>query len=216
MLSQNLLEATLISELLAEQRCGPYRCPARDHHISAPLLLAGRAGNGHSRARGRKESYSLCPSPPPCLVNTGTSCHQGRVSPADGVRLGEMPSASSTDTAATVHLGGSVPSLLLSPSPPSSSSLFMQLPDSSSLPLPSALLLSPPHLALFNHHSLFLIFSQPLQCLAKKEGGAKVRGKSLNAARVIIGRGPEGPGSWGHVFLAQESWLKEVLLAHSR
>lgn len=119
-----------------------------------------------------------------------------------------MPSGGSTDTAATVHLGGSVPSLLLSPSPPSSSSLFIQLLGSSSLPLSSALLLSPPHLALFNHHSLFLIFSQPLQCLAKKEGGAKVRGKSLNAATVLIGGGPEGSGSWGRIFLAQESWVE--------
>ena len=86
MLSQGLLEAVLICELLAGQRYGPYL--VRGRHISASLM-AGRAANGHSRAWGVKESYPSLPllsiSPAqPCILPT--SCPQGRVSPAEGVR----------------------------------------------------------------------------------------------------------------------------------
>lgn len=88
--------------------------------------------------------------------------------------------------AETVRLGGSVPRLLPSPLPPPMSSLFMQLLDSSSFPLPNALLLFPPHLALFNRHSLFLLFSQRLQSLAKKKrAGPKLEVRASGAHGVI-------------------------------
>lgn len=73
---------------------------------------------------------------------------------------------------------------------------------SSALPLPRASLLLPPHHAFFNPHSLYLILSQPLQCLAKKEGGAAVIDEILNVATVLTGGGPEESASWGHTFLA--------------
>ena len=90
-----------------------------------------------------------------------------------------------TDMAVTVSMGGSVPRLLPSPLPPPMSSLFMQLLDSSSFPLPNALLLFSPHLALFNRHSLFLISLSACSPWPKKSEGPKLEVKASHAHGVI-------------------------------
>lgn len=181
------VEVALTSEELAEEH---WLCPARDHHISAPLVLPGRAGNGDFR----KLPPSFV-SPP--VFSSGqhwvppTSCHRGRVSPADGVRPAEDRVSQQHRLSSDCEFGTFCSQSLFLSLPLSSLHLFIIqalyfFPSTSQLLSP----LFSPFFSLFNHHSRFFTFSQSLQHLAKKEEGTKVRGRTFNAVTVLTGGGP--------------------------
>lgn len=72
------VEVALTSEELAEEH---WLCPARDHHISAPLVLPGRAGNGDFRKLPTPPLFLLQCSP---LVNIGS--HQPAATGGESAR----------------------------------------------------------------------------------------------------------------------------------
>ena len=183
MLSQGLLEAVLICELLAEQRYGPYL--VRGRHISASLM-AGRAGNGHSRAWGVKESYpslpllSISPAQPWILP---TSCPEWRVTPAEGVRR-ERPHQWTAQTWQWLWVWGalfqdSCPLPCLPPCLHYSCSFWTLLPFLFPMPYSSSLLI----LLSLTATPFSLFLSAPAVLGQKKEWGAKVRGKSFTCPR---------------------------------
>lgn len=164
---------------------------------------------------GKKASF---PPPRPPLSSSAlvwsalvplTSCHQGRVSPADGVRPGADPVSQQHGLSSDSELGMFCsPSLLFSHSPPSISSVFIYLQALPPFfPRPSSPLLLPSYFSpLPKRHSPVLIFSQLLQCLAKG-GGTEVRARTSNVV-TVNGKRARGSVSWYHVFLARESWVE--------
>lgn len=144
-----------------------------------PRVGARRAGRGHSIlwAEEGKKALPIPPSPrfwPGQRWVPLTSCHQGRVSPADGVRRGGDHVSQQHRPSSDYELGAFLfRKLLLSLSAPSISPLFIHLlgsfffPSTLTYPFPSPFLSS---LAT----SPFFSLTWPLQC--------EVRGRTLQVA----------------------------------